>query len=81
MATQAAISHANGAPAAAAHEDPATAAAEQWIEWVIPLQPFPEQGINRSNVDSIAIGFGTQSGMASPGGLGTVHFDDMRLYP
>ena len=29
---------------------------------------------------SIAIGLGTQSGMTSPGGSGTMYFDDIRLY-
>jgi len=79
-----AISNPDGigsAPAVVANEDPAAATVEMWTEWVIPLQAFADQGINLSNVDSIAIGLGTQSGMASPGGSGTVYFDDIRLYP
>ena len=76
-----AISNANGSPSVVANDDPAAATIDTWTEWVIPLQAFADQGINLSNVDSIALGFGTQSGMASPGGSGTVYFDDIRLYP
>jgi hypothetical protein len=31
-------------------------------------------------VDQIAIGLGTKSGMAAPGGSGTLYIDDIRLY-
>ena len=76
-----AISNANGAPAVAANADPAAATMDTWTEWLIPLQAFADQGVNLSDVDSIAIGLGTTSGMASLGGSGTVYFDDIRLYP
>jgi hypothetical protein len=75
-----AISNASGAPAVVANEDPAAATIDDWTQWRIPLQGFVDQGINLSNVDKIAIGLGSQSGMAAPGGSGTVYVDDLRLY-
>ena len=74
------ISNSNGAPAVAAHNDPSIAKNGLWNEWIIPLQDFADQGINLTNVDKIAIGLGTGSGMAAPGGTGTVYIDDIRLY-
>jgi hypothetical protein len=50
---------------------------EEWQQWSIPLADFV--GVNRAKVKKIAIGFG--DGSAGPGnGLGTVYFDDIRLY-
>jgi hypothetical protein len=76
----AAISNAAGPAAVVAHEDPAAATIDGWVEWRIPLQAFADQGINLSNVDKIAIGLGSKSGIASDGGSGTMYFDDIRLY-
>jgi hypothetical protein len=76
-----ALTNANGTSAIVAHEDPAAATIEEWTEWRIPLQAFTDQGVNLSDVDSIAIGLGSKAGIASPGGSGTVYFDDIRLYP
>ena len=76
-----ALSNRNGAPAVVANEDPAAATIDVWTEWRIPLQAFADQGINLSDVDSIAIGLGSKAGMASAGGSGTMYFDDVRLYP
>jgi hypothetical protein len=75
------LSNANSVSAIVAQEDPAAATIDTWTEWVIPLQTFADQGINLSDVDSIAIGLGAKSGMASSGGSGAVYFDDIRLYP
>jgi len=75
-----AISNSAGSPAVAAHDDPDTAATAAWSQWRIPLSAFADQGINLGNVDKIAIGLGTQSGMASAGGSGTMFIDDIRLY-
>jgi hypothetical protein len=64
-----------------AHDDNSNAATiDDWTEWRIPLQAFADQGINLTNVDKIAIGLGSKSGLASPGGSGTVYIDDIRLY-
>jgi hypothetical protein len=75
-----AVSNATGAPAVVAHPDPAAANIEVWTEWVIPLTAFSDQGINLSAVDKIAIGLGSGSGVAGPGGSGLMYIDDISLY-
>ncbi len=74
-----AVSNTAGAPAVVANSDPAAATIDAWTEWRIPLQTFADQGINLTNVDKIAIGLGSKSGMPSAGGSGTMYFDDIRL--
>ena len=76
----AAVSNTAGNPAVVIHDDPAAATIETWTEWVIPLQAFADQGINLTNVDSIAIGLGTRGNREAPGGSGKMYFDDIRLY-
>ena len=75
-----ALSNANGTTAIAAHDDPAAATIDTWTEWAIPLQTFTDQGVNLTDVDSIAIGLGSKAGIATSGGSGTVYIDDIRLY-
>jgi len=75
-----AVSNASGAPAVVANDDPAAAQIDDWTEWRIPLQAIADQGVNLGNVDKIAIGLGTGSGIAGPGGSGTMFIDDIRLY-
>jgi len=48
-----------------------------WHEWLIDLTDF---GINLANVTQISIGFGNE-GSGTPGGSGTVYFDQIKLYP
>ena len=60
--------------------DPAAATIDTWTEWIIPLQAFADQGIVLTNVDRMAIGFGTQGNMAIPGGSGKMYIDDILLY-
>ena len=74
------ISNAAGAPAVVANDDPAAATIEAWEQWRVPLQAFADQGIDLGNVDKIAIGLGSKSGLATPGGTGTMYIDDIRLY-
>ena len=74
-----AVSNSTGAAAVVAHDDPAAATISTWTEWVIPLQAFASQGINLADVDKIAIGLGTGSGVATPGGSGMMYIDDIRL--
>jgi hypothetical protein len=69
-----------GNPAVVVHDDPAAATIDTWIEWVIPLQVFADQGIILTDVDRIAFGLGTQGNMMIPGGSGKMYFDDIRLY-
>lgn len=75
-----AISNANGTTAILAHEDPAAATIDKWTEWRIPLQALADQGVNLTDVDSIAIGLGSKAGIMTSGGSGTMYFDDIRLY-
>ncbi|MBN2317300.1 MAG: hypothetical protein JXM79_25480, partial [Sedimentisphaerales bacterium] len=75
-----ALANTTGAPAIVAHEDTTAATITIWTQWNIPLQAFTNQGINLANVDTIAIGLGSKSGMATVGGSGTLYIDDIRLY-
>ena len=74
-----AAANAAGAPAVVASDDPSAATITAWTEWIIPLQALADQGINLTNVDKIAIGVGSNSGVTSSGGLGTMYIDDIRL--
>jgi hypothetical protein len=62
------------------HEDPAAAQIGIWTEWLIPLQLFADQGIDLTDIDSIAIGLGTKGNVTTPGGSGKIYVDDIRLY-
>ena len=74
-----AVSNSAGAPAIVAYEDADAAASSAWRQWKVPLQSVADQGINLTNVDKIAIGLGTKSGMAAVSGSGTIYIDDIRL--
>jgi hypothetical protein len=74
-----AIANTAGLPATAAHNNPSAVTARSWTQWRVPLQVFADQGINLSNVDTIAIGLGSKSSMAAVGGSGTMYVDDIRL--
>ena len=74
------ISNAAGVPAVMAHEDPGVASNTGWRQWRISLQSFADQGVNLTDVDKIAIGLGSTSGLAAVGGSGTIYIDDIRLY-
>jgi hypothetical protein len=69
--------------AVVSHDNLSAAQVDEWTEWVIPLQVFADQGVNLTNVNTIALGLGNRnpnvSGVA--GGSGTMYFDDIRLYP
>ena len=53
---------------------------EAWTEWVIPLQVFADKGVDLTEVDRIAIGFGDRDNPQQNSGDGTMFFDDIRLY-
>ena len=61
------------------HENPDAALINAWTQWTIPLQSFAEKGVDLTNIDIIAIGFGIKENLRE-GGTGTVFFDDIRLY-
>jgi hypothetical protein len=75
-----AVSNSNGTSAIVVHDDPAAAQIDTWTEWVIPLSAFADQGINLTDVDSIALGLGTRGNTTVAGGSGKMFFDDIRLY-
>ncbi|MHC4438359.1 MAG: hypothetical protein ACYS3S_13445, partial [Planctomycetota bacterium] len=75
-----AVSNIAGEPAVVYNEDPNAATIDTWTEWRIPLQVFADQGIDLTDVDRIAIGFGTRGNVTVPGGSGKMFFDDIRLY-
>ncbi|MBL7187737.1 MAG: hypothetical protein ISS70_15550 [Phycisphaerae bacterium] len=60
------------------HDDPDAAQIGRWTEWVTDLQVFASQGVDLTNVNTIAIGFGTK-GSPAAGGTGQMFFDDIRL--
>jgi hypothetical protein len=62
------------------HEDPEASLINQWTEWRIDLKEFADQGVNLTDIESIAVGVGTQGDTTTPGGSGTLYFDDIRLY-
>jgi hypothetical protein len=43
------------------------------------LQKFVDKGVDLTNVNTIAIGFGDKNN-PQPGGSGLMFFDDVRLY-
>ncbi len=61
------------------NDNPDAAQVTTWTEWTIDLQAFADQGVNLANVNTIAIGLGNKQNPVA-GGLGTMYFDDIRLY-
>jgi hypothetical protein len=61
------------------HDDANAAQIDTWTEWAIDLQKFVDQGVDFTDVDTIALGFGNKNNPQS-GGSGMVFFDDIRLY-
>jgi hypothetical protein len=74
------VANSGGAPITTTHEDLNAAQTRIWTKWVIMLQTLADQGIDLTNVDTIAIGLGTKGAMTTPGGTGTVYIDDIALY-
>ncbi|MBN2315341.1 MAG: LamG domain-containing protein [Sedimentisphaerales bacterium] len=74
------IANSAGALAVVAYEDANAAQKGTWTQWTISLQAFTDQGINLTNVDTIAVGLGTKASLSAPGGSGTIYIDDIRLY-
>ena len=61
------------------NDDPRAALDNEWNQWDILLQDFADMGVDLTNVNSLSIGFGNKDN-PTPGGLGCVFFDDIRLY-
>jgi len=71
-----AIANSTGEPGAVYNDDADAATTDVWTKWVIPLQKFADQGINLTDVDSIAIGLGDKNSL-QPGGSGVIFIDDI----
>ena len=74
------LSNSTGNPAVVYHHDPNATQIEALTEWVIPLQVFADKGVDLTDVDRIAIGFGERDNPQQNSGDGTMFFDDIRLY-
>jgi hypothetical protein len=61
------------------HDNPDAALIADWTEWNIDLQAFVDQGVDISNVNTIALGLGNKANPLA-GGSGIMYFDDIRLY-
>ncbi len=61
------------------HDNPNAAQVAMWTEWIIDLQAFADQGVDLTNVNTIAIGLGNKNN-PQPGGTGTMYFDDIALH-
>ena len=53
---------------------------DTWQQWIIDLQEFSEAAVNLAGVKKIYIGAGGRGNTTTPGGTGTLYFDDLRLY-
>jgi hypothetical protein len=51
----------------------------EWHRWDVVLADFNDGGVALQDVNKVCIGFGDREGSV-PGGVGTVYFDDIRLY-
>jgi regulation of enolase protein 1 (concanavalin A-like superfamily) len=51
-----------------------------WTHWKINLQDFANQGVNLANISKLSIGIGTKDNTTTPGGIGKLYIDDIRLY-
>jgi hypothetical protein len=60
------------------HDDSSATQIDTWTQWAIDLQKFADQGLDLTNVNMIAIGFGNRNN-PQPGGSGLMFFDDIRL--
>jgi len=75
-----AVANSTGTPAVVYHDEADATQIVTWTEWNIDLKEFADQGVDLSDVNSIAIGFGDRDN-PQPGGAGKMYFDDIRLYP
>lgn len=72
--------HENGVPT----DSPDKHGAQQtvWTPWQIALQDIADaNSVDLTRIYNICIGFGQRGNTTTPGGSGTVYFDDVRLYP
>jgi hypothetical protein len=73
------VANSNGTTGVVYHENPNAALISEWTQWPIALKDFEDQGVDLTDVNSIAIGFGDRDNPQA-GGSGKMYFDDIRLY-
>ncbi|MHC4750336.1 MAG: DUF1349 domain-containing protein [Planctomycetota bacterium] len=61
------------------NKDPNATLIDTWTEWNIDLKDFSDQGVDLTDVNGIAIGFGDRDNPQA-GGSGKMYFDNIRLY-
>ncbi len=61
------------------HDNPDAVLIDTWTQWTIGLQEFADQGVDLTNVNTIAIGLGDKNNLQASGS-GKLFFDDIRLY-
>ncbi len=60
------------------NDNPDAALITEWTQWNIDLQAFADQGVNLTNVNTIAFGLGDKKN-PQPGGAGKMYFDDIAV--
>jgi hypothetical protein len=73
-----AVANTGRPPVVVYHDDPRASQIDTWTQWNIDLKKFSDQGVNLTDVDSLAIGFGNKNS-STAGGTGKMFFDDIRL--
>jgi hypothetical protein len=53
---------------------------DEWHEWNLDLEDFNSAGVDIADVNKLIIGFGIPGNTTTPGGIGDIFFDDIRLY-
>jgi hypothetical protein len=61
------------------HDNPNASQIGIWTGWNIELKAFADQGVDLTNVNTIAIGFGDKNNVQA-GGSGKMYFDDVRAW-
>jgi hypothetical protein len=69
----AAVSNSPDNPVVVVHDDPVATQIDTWTQWIIPLQTLAYHSIVLTNVDKIAIGFGSRGNMTILGGSGKMY--------
>ena len=64
--------------AVVSHDNPNAVLIDEWNQWNIDLQEFADQGVNLTNVNTIAIGLGNKKNPVA-GGSGKIYIDDIQL--
>jgi hypothetical protein len=74
-----AVADGAGTSAVVYHDDPNATVTDTWTEWAIDTREFSKQGVDLTDIDRIALGFGDRNNPKA-GGAGRMYFDDIRLY-